>query len=64
MCRGGSRSVRLVSDTPFSGAIEIDGVYWKTENEEDRYSDYYTYDKAMEKFDDYVVNKTYIEIDA
>lgn len=64
MCRGGFRSVRLVSDTPFSGAIEIGGVYWKTENEENRYSDYYTYDKAMEKFDGYVENKTYIEIDA
>lgn len=40
------RSVRLVSDEPFEGAVHMAGLYWKPTNEEG----YYTYDEAMEKF--------------
>lgn len=40
-------AVRLVSNTPFKGAVEFNGVYWKPENE----PGYYTFDEALEKFD-------------
>lgn len=41
-------SVRLVSDEPFEGAVHVAGLYWKSTNEEG----YYTWDEAMEKFND------------
>lgn len=39
-------NVRLVSDTPFEGGIEFDGLYWKAENEEG----YFTFEEIVEKF--------------
>lgn len=39
-------AVRLVSDEPFEGGIEFNGVYWKPENEDG----YYSYIEALEKF--------------
>lgn len=39
-------TVRLVSDEPFEGGVEFNGIYWKRENE----SGYYTYKEAMDKF--------------
>lgn len=39
-------SVRLVSDEPFEGGVEFNGVYWKLENEEG----YFTYEAAINKF--------------
>lgn len=39
-------SVRLVSDEPFEGGVEFDGVWWKPENEDG----YYSYEEAMNKF--------------
>lgn len=35
--------VRLVSDEPFEGCIEFDGIYWKTTNE----AGYFTFYDAM-----------------
>lgn len=40
------KTVRLVSDTPFDGSIEFNGVYWKAKNEKE----YYSFDEAMKKF--------------
>lgn len=40
------RSVRLVSDIPFEGGIEFNGIWWKTENE----PGYYSYEEAIEQF--------------
>lgn len=40
------RSVRLVSDVPFEGGIEIAGLWWKPDNEEG----YFTWNEANEKF--------------
>lgn len=39
-------SVRLVSDEPFEGGVEFDGVWWKPENE----PGYYSWTEAMDKF--------------
>lgn len=40
------RSIRLVSDEPFEGAVHVAGLYWKKENEQG----YFTYDEAIKKF--------------
>ncbi len=40
------RSVRLVSDTPFEGGINFNGVWWKPENEPGHFS----FDDAMRQF--------------
>lgn len=65
LVRDGTRSIRLVSDTPFDGAIEIDGVYWKTENEDCPFGyercNHFT---ALEAFDGLIVEKEYTIIDA
>lgn len=39
-------TVRLVSDEPFEGSIEFNGVYWKITNEDG----YYSWAEAMRKF--------------
>lgn len=39
----GKHSIRLVSDTPFEGGIEVGNIYWKPENEEG----YFTYDEVI-----------------
>lgn len=45
---GNGRSVRLVSDEPFEGAVHVAGLYWKPTNE----YGYYTWYEAMAKFID------------
>lgn len=39
-------SVRLVSDEPFDGGVEFNGVWWKPENEEG----HYTWEEAIKKW--------------
>lgn len=39
-------NIRLVSDEPFEGGIEFNGVYWKPENEDGCY----TWQEAMDNF--------------
>lgn len=42
-----SRSVRLVSDFPFEGGIEINGVWWKPYDE----PGFYTFEEALKRYD-------------
>lgn len=57
--RTNSRTVRLVSDEPCAGYIDMGtGVYWATENYNEGDKIYFTWDEAMDIQDKYGNNRT------